>query len=208
MSEEIENNNNNNDVEQVDYKALYEQAQQDIQSLAAKKDEILTEAKKAKAARANLEAQQKEAMQQNGEFENLWKAEQERAASVEKQLNEFKSQIRNEKLTNNAMKIANELAKGRAESAELLSSFVGQSLAEHANDLGDVSDSVLETIKYQFQNDKKYAPLLGGSKATGGGAVGGKASGNSSSEMARQDFDNMNPGDKMKFIQSGGKIVE
>lgn len=204
MSEENENNNNN---QEVDYKALYEKAQADIQALAAKKDEILTEAKRAKAAKADLEAKQKDALKDNGKFEELWQAEQQRAATFEKQLNEFKTEARNQALKNSAIQLANELAKGRPESAELLSTFVERSLAEHADELGKVNDSVLGTIKYEFQNDKKYAPLLGGSMATGGGAVGGKSGTASKSEIYRSDFLKMSPDAQMKFVKSDGKVI-
>lgn len=199
---------------EVDYKALYEQTKTDLDSLVAKKDELLGETKRAKAAKhevlqkmQQLEEQKMQSMQKNGEFETLWKSEQQRAHDLEQQLSGFKQNIRNEKINNKATQIANSLAKGKPENAELLKVFVEQSLNEYADELGAVGDDITESITQQFKQDKKYAPLLGGSMATGGGAVGGKPGNSSRSEITRNEFDRLPQEKRMKFIKSGGRIV-
>jgi hypothetical protein len=193
---------------ELDYKALYEQSQVDLSSLAAKKDELLGETKKAKAAKAEAQAKILADAQKNGEFEKLWQGEQERANDLDKKLNGFKTEIRQEKINNNAMKIANELAKGKTEAAQLLSTFVGQSLSELADDMGNLDNAVLDSIKNSFLSDAKYAPLLGGSKATGGGAVGGKPGNQQKSEISRSEFFSLNAQQQSDHISNGGSVVD
>lgn len=220
MSEEMKDNINEEiaqeeQKQEVDYKSLYEQTKNDLDAIIAKKDELLGETKRAKAARQEvlqkmqeLEAQKAENMQKNGEFKELWQSEQNRAKELEQQLNAFKQNIRQEKVTNNAMKIANELANGRAENADLLSVFVGQSLNEYADEMGNIDESVVESVIKQFKQDKRYAPLLGGSRATGGGAVGGKPGNPQRSEISRREFDALNAEQKMEFMRKGGKTFD
>jgi chromosome segregation ATPase len=210
-----ENNEVNQEQQEVDYKALYEDAKKDLDSLVAKKDELLGETKKAKQAKnemlekmQELENQKAQDMQQNGEFEKLWQSEQHRAKELEGKLNEFKSKVRQEKVNTMSLKVANDLSKGKAENAELLSVFIGQSLNEYADDLGNIDANVLDSVKKQFLADKKYAPLLGGSMATGGGAVGGKPGSAQRSEISRREFDQMNPADRMEFIKKGGRTFD
>ncbi len=68
----------------IDYKAKYEEAQKSIEALASKKEQLLNETKKAKEERARQAAaaelarkEQLEVAQKNGEFEKLWKQEQQ-----------------------------------------------------------------------------------------------------------------------------------
>lgn len=199
---------------EVDYKALYEQTKTDLDALVNKKEELLGETKKAKEARKEalqkideLKQHQSEDMKKNGEFEKLWQTEQQRSQELESKLNDFKTNVKTEKLKATALKVANKLSKGHAESAELLSTFVEQSLTQYADELGSVDANVLESVERQFQSDKRYAPLLGGSKATGGGAVGGKPGTTQGSEITRDQFDAMSNSERDKYLaQNKGKI--
>ena len=188
-------------VEQVeiDYKALYEKSQLDLSSIAAKKEQLLGETKKAKAAKADADNKLVADAQKNGEFEKLWQGEQERANELDKKLNGFKTEIRQEKISNNAMKIANELAKGKPEAAGLLKTFVEQSLSELSDDTGNLDSTTLDSVKNSFLSNAKYAPLLGGSMATGGGAVGGKSNNTQKSEISRVDYFNLSPTQQAEF---------
>ncbi len=70
------------------------------------------------------------------------------------------------------MKLAIDLADGDALSAKLLATFIGQSISKMADEKGTLDDSVLSAVRKEFQNNADYAPLLAGSKASGGGALG------------------------------------
>jgi len=167
-------------VEDVDYKALYEKAQEDLSKVVAKKEELLAETKKAKKERedqaAAIARAEQEKAQKDGEFEKLWKQEELQRRSLEQELQNERNTNRQEKIQSHAMKLAVELADGDALSAKLLAKFVQESISKMADDRGSLDDNVLKAVKKEFQNNADYAPLLSGSKAKGGGALG---SGNS-----------------------------
>lgn len=174
---------------EIDYKALSEKLQSDLESVVAKKDELLGETKKAKEARAEAKAQALADQQKNGEFEKLWKGSEEKNADLVGTINNMKSATRQATINSDAIKIANELAKGSAESAELLKDYIRQSLDKLADDLGNTDVDALESVKNTFLNNAKYAPLMGGTQATGGGAIGNT----SSAQHKQKENDNLTP---------------
>lgn len=190
----MENQEAQNQEQEVDYKALYEQAQVDLQALAAKKDELLTETKKAKSAYKELEmgVQQKanQEAKDNGDYERLLKnLEQERDQAFE-ELKAFKGNMRQEKINNSALKIASDL-KARPESAEILGDYVARELSNLADEHGMVSETAINAVKNQFLKDDRFKPLLQGSLSNGGGAVGGKSSALNVVKMTRSEFNRL-----------------
>ncbi len=175
MSDEQAAVSANADVE-VDYKSLYEKAQKDVETLAAKKEELLKETKAAKKERedtiAATQRAEKEQAQRDGEFEKLFKSAEQRAMELETTLNNERNSYKQEKIQGHAMKLAIDLADGDALSAKLLATFIGQSIAKMADEKGTLDDTVLSAVRKEFQNNADYAPLLAGSKASGGGALG------------------------------------
>lgn len=176
--------------EVIDYKALYEKAQKDIEKIAAKKDELLNETKKAKADReaaeqAAIQAAKEKAIK-DGEFENLWKTAQKEKEELETKLKEFAANNRKEKVQITSMRIANDLADG--DNAELLSEFIQRNVDKIANEHGEVEASVLEALKTEFKNNNKYQSLLRGSKAQGGGATGNMRGAQQKSQISQSDF--------------------
>ncbi len=175
MSDEQAAVSANADVE-VDYKSLYEKAQKDVETLAAKKEELLKETKAAKKERedtiAATQKAEKEKSQKDGEFEKLWQSSEQRANELESVLNNERNSYKQEKIQGHAMKLAIDLADGDALSAKLLATFIGQSISKMADEKGTLDDSVLSAVRKEFQNNADYAPLLAGSKASGGGALG------------------------------------
>jgi len=161
---------------EVDYKSLYEKAQKDVDILAAKKEELLKETKAAKKERedtiAATQRAEKEQAQRDGEFEKLFKGAEQRATELETVLNNERNSYKQEKIQGHAMKMAIDLADGDALSAKLLATFIGQSISKMADEKGTLDDSVLSAVRKEFQNNADYAPLLAGSKASGGGALG------------------------------------
>jgi hypothetical protein len=199
--------------EVLDYKSLFEKTQEDLNKVLAKKDELLTEVKKAKRDKdLATEAMKKEELdkaQKAGEYEKLWQSSETEKKQLQDQLHSFMNEIKNEKITNVAMKLAADLAKGDSDRAELLSIFVKGSLEKLADEKGTLSDDVIMAVKRDMESNKKFASLIGGSNAKGGGAVGGKSSAQIAEKtIDRASFDGMDPFKQMEYIKSGGKLVD
>ena len=198
-------------------KAL-EAAQQSNDSMKAKMDELLTEAKRAKdAKRAAEEAARQEAEEKakaSGDFEQLLKSTQEKLDSREKAFNELTQKIAGEKVNNQALKIASELADGF--NAELLSEHIARRLKytddgiKVLNAQGELTISSIDELKTEFSSNERYNSLLRGTKATGGGATGGKggASSDSKKTVTRTEFNDMNHVERATFAKSGGSVVD
>lgn len=191
-------------------------AQKAIEALANKKDELLKETKAAKEERrrqAELADQAKQEQlataQKNGEFEKLWKQEQEEKAALKEQLNTDRKERRNEKVGLSAMRLAVDMAKGDASKAELLSTFLANSISNLADDFGNVDEDTLISVRKQFEADKKYSPLLGGNLSNGGSATGNTRSANQTTQTAtRDDFNAMSHEARRQFFSKGGKLTD
>lgn len=192
------------EVVEIDYKALYEKAADDLQKVIAKKDELLSETKKAKQDKAeqlaaHAKAEQEKA-QKDGEFEKLWQSAEENRKLLEQELHNERHSNKQEKIQGHAMKIAIELADGDAQSAKLLSRFLQESIAKMADERGSLDDSILQAVKKEFQNNTDYAPLLSGSKAKGGGALGSGNGVAKGTTIDRDTFNKMNAGQQRDFV--------
>lgn len=203
------------EVAEVDYKAKYEEAQKNIEALAAKKEELLKETKQAKEEKrkqADLaeqaKQQQLEVAQKNGEFEKLWKQEQQEKEKALQELQSSRKERRDEKINLAAMKVAVDLAKGDANKAELLSEFLARSISNVADEYGHVDGDVLSSVRTQFETDKKYAPLLGGNQSVGSGAPGNTRSAQQQTKtITRSEFDSLDHFARKKFLK-GGKVID
>lgn len=192
---------------ELDYKALYEKAQSDIQKIAAKKDELLNETKKAKADREAAATEVLKQAEKNGEFEKLWKTTKQEKDDLLQNLQQFKQSVRNDKIQIAAMRVATELADG--DNAELLSEFIVKNLDKMADETGALGADVLQAVRDEFKNSAKYKALLRGSKATGGGAPGNaKGTPESDKILTRAEFNKLNQFDRGKFFASGGKLTD
>lgn len=197
-------------IPEINYKELYEKTALDLKAVAAKKDELLSEKKKAKEARrdadeAAFQASQEKALK-DGEFEKLWQTTKKEKEELLAQLKNVQTSNRREKLQVAAMRIANDLADG--DNAELLSDFVNRNLDKMADDSGSVSAEVLEAIKNDFKANQKFKALLRGSKATGGGATGNTSSAQVTKAISRESFSKMNATDQVKHLRSGGSVAD
>lgn len=192
--------------QEIDYKAEFEKLRSDFDAVLAKNNELLGETKKAKEAKRQLEAEDRERARKNGDFERLLEsAEAEKNKALE-ELNAYKQEAVKSKINSQALKITNEL-KAIPESAELLAHFVSKELESIADEKGLVSETAVNALKHQFMNDDKYKPLLLGNQSNGGGATGAKGSANKTNEMNRADFEKLPSAKKMDFMKSGGKLI-
>lgn len=196
----------------VDLKALMAENA----AMKAKMDELLTEAKKAKTAKREIEEQsqieRERIAREKGDFEQLHKSSEERYQSTVRELEAMRQNVANEKRNNAAMKVATELADGP--NAELLSEFIARRLKYHDDGVkvtdssGDLTVSTLEDLKAEFKNDARYSALLKGNQSSGGGAAGGSNSGGAAKVKSRAEFEALDPARRMEFVKSGGTLTD
>ena len=191
--------------ETPDYKALYEKTKQDLDAVAAKKEQLYKETKAAKAARDEAAAEalriSEETAKKNGEFEKLWQTATKEKEELQNQIKAIKHGNRNDKLHVASMRIATELADG--DNADLLSEFVKRNLENIAEEDGSLSEDVLKAVASEFKNNAKFKSLLRGSKASGGGAPGnmrGDAE-TSTKELSYAELTKMSPDKKLEFAK-------
>ena len=204
MSEEVKIDDKQ-DV--ADYKAMYEATQAELAKVQAHQDKLLTETKKAKQAKeeqaaAHAKAEQEKAMK-DGEFEKLWQSAEQNRKNLEQQLNEERNSRKNENIGTHAMRLAVELADGDAQSAKLLSHFLKERISKMAGESGAVDENILAAVKQEFKNNNDYAPLLLGSKAKGGGALGSSSGAAKAQSVTRSEFQAMDPVSQRTFLKSG-----
>ena len=185
-------------------------------AMKAKMDELLTEAKKAKSAKREIEEQsqveRERIAREKGDFEQLHRSSEERYQATVKELESMRANVANEKRNNAAMKVATELADGA--NAELLSEFISRRLKYHDDGVkvtdssGDLTVSTLDDLKAEFKNDARYSSLLKGNQSSGGGASGGSNSGGAAKVKSRAEFEALDPAGRMSFVKSGGKLTD
>ena len=210
-----EETNKGTENQEPQVSAEVEQLMADNAAMKAKMDELLTEAKKAKQAKREIESEtqseRERIAKEKGDYEQLHKSSQERYESTVAELESLRGTIAQEKKGNVAMKLAAEIADGA--NAELLSEFIGRRLKFHddgvkvTDNSGNLTVSSLSDLKTEFQNDAKYSALLKGNQSSGGGASGGSNSSGATKVRNRAEFEALNPAKRMEFIKSGGTIT-
>lgn len=206
MTEQVvEPQDNQQDTPEIDYKAFYEANKETIEKipgLVAKNEQLLGEAKKAKADReaiANQSKQEQEAQAlKNGQYETLWKTRDEEYKQLEQKYNQREQQLRNDKINLASTKIAIDLA-GDADKAELLSVFVAKSIGELADENGNIDNNVLLGVKKQFETQSKFASLMKANQSQGGSAAGNSRGASGVKEMTRSDYEKLTPSQKLEF---------
>jgi hypothetical protein len=201
------------DQVEVDYKAMVDSLQLELDKAKKHNEELFLETKAAKRAKEQEIAEkmklEKERAQKDGEFEKLWQSAEEQRKNLENELLNERNSYKQEKIQSHAMKLAVELADGDALSAKLLSKFITESISKMADAKGSLDQDVLVAVKKEFQNNTDYAPLLAGSKAKGGGALGsGNGAAKNVQEVSRSEFEQMDQNARGKFLRSGGKLTD
>jgi hypothetical protein len=165
---------------------------EDVSGLKSKVQELLDEKKAADKARKDAEEQarldREEAARKSGNVEELEKSWLEKYNRREAELNgmlesergTLSTQIRDLTVGRTATDIASSLAIPG--SAEALLPHIERRLSVEQRDgkpvvvvldkQGKLSASTLEELKAEFANNTAFAPLIAGSKASGGGAAG------------------------------------
>lgn len=190
--------------------------QAENEAMKAKLDELLSETKRAKAAKREAEElarkEAEERARKAGDFEQLHKSSEEARQQLMQELDNLRSGIATEKRDNAAMRLAGELAEGV--NAELLSEFIKPRLKytdeglKVTNQSGELTVSTIDDLKSEIANDPRFAALRKGNQSSGGGASGGsKDGGSAAKQVARSEFEGWSPAKQMEFIKSGGSTI-
>lgn len=185
-------------------------------AMQTKMDELLGETKLAKTAKREADEAARLAKEdkarKDGDFEQLFNSSEEKNKTTQTELDTLRSGIATEKRNNSAMKLAGELAEGV--NAELLSEFIAPRLkytdegVKILDSNGQLTVSTLDDLKAEFQGSSRFASLLKGNQAAGGGATGGSGSGATSKTLSRTEFEALSPMKKMEFAKSAGAVVD
>lgn len=195
---------------------------EDTSGLKKKVDELLNE-KKA-AAKARQEAEEaaaraaEEAARKSGDVSALEKSWQEKYAKgigeKDSELSALRGSLNKMLVDNVAVSLANELAVQG--SAAILIPHIkarldvdtsgGEPKTIVLGADGKRSALTIDELKAEIAANQAFAPVLAGSKATGGGASGTGAGGGAAKTVTRAQFEQMSAGQQMQHIQSGGKV--
>lgn len=219
MSEENVNNEgqqeeSGNEIDVGALQAQLDDMRSQLEAVNAKKNELLDEKKKVAAkAREEAEARERaelEKAKKNGDYEQLLKSSEKERETLSNQLNELRGKISSEKVLNESMKIASELADGA--NAELLAEFVTKRLKytdegiKVLDSSGDLTVSSIADLKNEIASSGRYDALLRGSKSSGGGASGGGNGSAGSLKITEEQWNNMSSSQQRDFALKGGSV--
>ena len=180
-----------------------------IKALETNNGKLLDEKRKAK----------EEAARKSGDIDSIEKSWAEKLKAREDELTGSLSQY--EKLVSDlssgtaARKLASEIFK--SEFSELVMPHItsrlttemkdGKAIVRVLDKAGQPSALSVDDLKKEFENDAKYAPLVVGSRADGGGDIG-KPGNIPAKTMPRAQFDALGPVEKAKFCTDGGTLLD
>ncbi|MHC8408299.1 hypothetical protein [Pseudomonas sp. TMB3-21] len=158
---------------------------EDLEGLKRQNQTLLDEAKEAKRLRREAEEartqQERDAAKARGDFEQLYASSEQALAAERARLAELTTSIERRDLTAAASKISSSIADG--ENAEILAEFVERRLkivegqVKVTDASGNLTIATIEDLAKEFQQAPRYAALVRGTQANGGGATGGKGGG-------------------------------
>lgn len=188
-----------------------------IQGLAKKNDELLTEVKqykhKAREVQSEAEKAREEALKKSGDIEELksfWENKNKQIETqYQEQLQTLKKQIKESRKHEVINQIVGDFVDSEAATFMLKNLVdVGDEGAVFKDFAGNIIADNAEDFRKWARTNPHMQYLVRGTQANGAGATGSRATDGKNAEMKRTDFDAMHPADKMKFIKSGGKLVD
>lgn len=197
----------------------------DVAGLIAKRDELLAENRtfksKAREAEEAAERARLEAIEKSGNVDALRKSYEEKFGKAESEwkgkLSEYEKHVQSLTVGQTATTLAATLAIPG--SADVLLPHIRQRLSVEYRDgqpvtvvldaSGKPSAMTVQELQAEFLANPAFAPLLVGSKASGGGAAGGGRSGGATAKsVSRATFVAMSPSDQMEHIKARGIITD
>ena len=195
---------------------------EDTAGLKKQRDDLLSEkkaaAQRAKEAEESARIAAEEAARKAGDVSALEKSWQDKYAKgigeKDSELAALRGSLNKMLVDNVAVSLANELAVQG--SAALLIPHIkarlevdtsgGEPKTIVIGPDGKRSALTVEELKAEFAANQAFAPVLAGSKATGGGASGTGAGGGAAKSVTRAQFEQMSAGQQMEHIRAGGKV--
>lgn len=207
-----------------DRSAEYEER---IGKMDAKINELLSEkkdeSKKRKDAEELARQEAQELAKKSGDVDALEASWQEKYTTgiqavkddLEPKVSSLESLLHDATVTTMATQIASDLAVPG--SAKALMPHIQSRLTMEIKDGkaavsvvgldGNKSALTTEELKNEFIGDAAFAPLIVGSKASGGGASS-SSGGAGTKTLKRADFSTKNPSEQMAFVKDGGTVID
>lgn len=186
------------------------------EKLAAENERLqakINEANKhAKAAERQAAEEARRKAEAEGNYQQLFESSEKERDSWMQKYTDLENTVHQKEVNQTALKIAGELAEGA--NIEILSEFLAKRLkfaedgVKVTDESGNLTVSTLDDLKREFSGSARFASLIKGNQASGGGASGGDSGGSTAKEVSRTDFDRMAPAQQMNFIKKGGVVVD
>ena len=188
-----------------------------VETLLAEKKEAAKKAREAEEAAAEA---RREAAKKSGDTEALEQSYKEKLEKIEGtykgQIDSLSGAVREMTVDSVAISLANEIAVQG--SADILIPHIKARLGAEERDgkyvtvvrdaQGKPSVATIGDLKNEFLNNQAFAPVVVGSKASGGGANGSRNSGGVAKQtITRSQFDGMSHAERQAHFKAGGAIV-
>jgi len=197
--------------------ALQERLENETKGLKSKVDELLGEKKRVQrekeeaALMAAQEAEERAA--KANDYKQLYESQKQQADSLRSTIEKMNGDIQRQRIGQEAAKIANTLTKDTVR-AELLQEKLSQRMTlvdgeiRVTDESGQLTVSSLDDLTNAVKS--RYAVLIDGSQASGGGAVRaqGGAEARSGKAMSRAEFNGLTLRQQSEFMRGGGKLFD
>jgi len=189
--------------------AAAEKLKAENERLMAKLSEANKHAKNAEK-QATEEARRK--AEAEGNYQQLFESSEKERDSWMEKYTQLETAVHQKEVNQSALKMAAEIAEGA--NVEILAEFIAKRLkfaedgVKVTDESGNLTVSTLDDLKKEFSGSARFASLIKGNQASGGGATGGGSGGGAPTEVSRAEFDRLAPNERMKFVKNGGVVVD
>jgi len=152
---------------------------EDVTGLKRQRDELLAEKKaeqeRRRAAEEEARRKEEERLAAEGNFKQLYESSQTKTAEWEQRYSQLEQSIHQRDINLAATRIAAAIADG--DNADILKEFIAKRLkvaegqVRVTDDSGNLTVSALADLQREFETSPRYASLVRGSQAGGGGAA-------------------------------------
>lgn len=152
---------------------------EDVSGLKRKNEELLAEKRasdeRRRAAEEEARRKEEERLAAEGNFKQLYESSQTKTAEWEQRYSQLEQSIHQRDINLSATRIATAIADG--DNADILKEFIAKRLkvaegqVRVTDDSGNLTVSALADLQKEFETAPRYASLVRGSQAGGGGAA-------------------------------------